>query len=192
MDDMTEGGETDTGSTAIEEPGSIPTPRTRRSGSTHSWVFTGGWSTRVDDKIRCLYPGCIAKPLYGHNSNTSTIKNHLKRVHGITGGINNGSKHTGDNSTLAEAWTNIKNARTFSNEEFMSRLLRFLVRSHLPFTIFEIADFQELLNFVQCAPERQLVKLPSADTMTRKVNTMLGNKRDTLTQIISTAYWSVQ
>lgn len=141
----------------------------------HSWVWCNGWveTCIINERkiITCLFPGC-RKTFKSINGSMTNVKNHLEWDHLLTKDtLNNGSIRAGD-GPLERALVNHgkRPADHFSAEDWSSTLTRFMVHNKLPFTFFEDLDFQVLLFMVQEALSKDLLKLPSNDTMARKVN----------------------
>lgn len=57
-----------------------------------------------------------------------------------------------------------------TKDNFMDALIKFIVSNKLPMTLVEDTTFQSLLNVAQLAQSQEIVRLPSKDTISTKVN----------------------
>lgn len=149
------------------------------SGSQHdssvketSFIFKYGYGQRfTDDKgaprIKCLVGTCN-RSFASKDSSTSGLVKHLHNKHQITAdnGPHTGAKRSGGPMDL---FVQAKRPRVFTADDFIKTFIKFIVKTKLPFTMAENDDLQELLNIAQSATAMEMVKLPSTDTITRKV-----------------------
>jgi len=136
-----------------------------------AWSIKNKWAEHTTTKegkgIRCLYPGC--GKFYRTSSMTTTgVNRHLRNAHKINSesGVNDGSLSR--SGPLDVLFHPSKQARFFDPTRFDDLLVRYIVRTKQPFSVVESPDFQELLNHCTMASMSQ-VKLPSSDTIARKV-----------------------
>lgn len=136
-----------------------------------SWIFGYKYGERYvteqgKERIRCKVGNCT-KTYSSIKKTTTTFITHLRNSHGITeftGPHAQQNKRGGPlDSFLA------KRTRTFDQNEFHQQFIKFLVSGKLPFTTSENKQLQQLLEMAQTAPTMAAVKLPNADTFTRKV-----------------------
>lgn len=141
-----------------------------------SWVWLNGWvETRGDNdlkQIHCLYPGCSKSFRYVKGS-TTNINDHLQRQHHLTKDVRNDGSFTIAKGPLERAMEklNKRPAETgFSIIDFQRLLAKFLIQKRLPFTFVEDPIFQKLLHMAQLAPNKDVLALPSNDTMAKRVH----------------------
>jgi hypothetical protein len=145
------------------------------SSSRNAWGFAirNGWAERTTTKkgltgIRCLYPGC--SQIYVTSSmTTSGINRHLRNTHKITedSGINDGRLSRA--GPLDLLFHSSKQPRVFDPTRFDDLLVRFIVGTKQPYAVVDSPELQDLLNHATMATISQ-VKLPSDDTMAKKVS----------------------
>lgn len=137
----------------------------------HSWIFIHKYGERYTTRegkecIRCKVTNC-SKTYSSVKKTTTTFIAHLVSAHGIS---ENNGPHTQNNKRIGPLDSFLsKRTRTFDQNEFHKQFIKFLVSSKLPFTTSESKDLQQLLEMAQMAPTLTAVKLPSANTFTRKV-----------------------
>lgn len=144
---------------------------TKASREPWAWAVVNGWAEHFESPtekgIRCLYPGC-PKKYYTTSMTTSGANRHLRSVHKINkeSGVNDGSLSR--SGPLDALFHPSKQARVFDPTRFDDLLVRYIVRTKQPFSAVESPELQELLNHCTMASMSQ-VKLPSSDTIARKV-----------------------
>ena len=136
-----------------------------------SWIFVYKYGERYineqgKERIRCKVRGCN-KTYSSIKKTTTTFITHLSNAHGITESTGPHAQHKERGGPLDSFLT--KRAKTFNQSEFHKQFIKFLVSSKLPFTTSENKDLQQLLEMAQMAPTISAIKLPGADTFTRKV-----------------------
>ncbi|KAF9137261.1 hypothetical protein BGX20_007910, partial [Mortierella sp. AD010] len=99
---------------------------------------------------------------------TTNIRNHLMSVHKFDeNGVPIASSTSG---SLEEAFSN-QGKRTsahFTTEAFEHQVCKILIKHKLPYTFVQSSLVQELLQLAHAAPSKDLLTLPSNDTITRR------------------------
>ena len=139
-----------------------------------SWVWQ--WAEkRVDaagkTRIYCLVPRCTQKKGWVLiRGSTSNISHHLKTDHKLS---------EKDDGPQASQPGSIENALTiqgkrssahFSKDTLERHVCKILVRHKLPYTFVQWSLIQELLELAHSAPSKEDLKLPSNDTISRRVS----------------------
>ncbi|KAG2217218.1 hypothetical protein INT45_013963, partial [Circinella minor] len=139
-----------------------------------SFIFKYGYGQRfTDDKdapqIKCFVGNCNSS-FASKDSYTSGLVKHLQNKHQITAdnGPHTGAKRPGGPIDL---FVQAKRPCVFTANDLIKAFIKFIVKTKLPFTMAENDDLQELLNIAQSATAMEMVKLPSTDTITRKIST---------------------
>lgn len=144
----------------------------RRTDKT-SWVWQ--WAEkRVDasgnTRIYCTVPRCAQKKGWVLiRGSTSNIRHHLKTDHKLREGS---GSHAGQSGSLEDAFTNQgkRSSAHFTTEAFEHHVCKILVRHKLPYTFVQWSLLQELLDLAHSAPSKEDLKLPSNDTISRRVS----------------------
>ena len=142
-----------------------------------SWVWR--WATKRSDtagnvRVYCSVLGCSQKKGWAYvESSTTNIRKHLSGDHKLT------EHHQKDGTSTAisragsieTALANLgkRNVSHYSTEALERQVCKVLVHHKLPYTIVESPALMELLHIAQAAPSADDIKLPSNDTITRRV-----------------------
>jgi len=138
-----------------------------------SWVWQ--WARKEKDdtgniRVYCTVPRCTNRKGWAMvSSSTSNIRRHLINDHKLNeNGTGLGNLQV---RSIEEAFNN-QGKRTsahFSKELLEQQVCKVLVRHKLPFLIVESPHMQELLEIARLAPTMDDLKLPSKDTISRRV-----------------------
>lgn len=161
--------------TSSDSPTTSPLKKKRQAGS---WVYVNEWATKFDlpdgkEKIKCEARGCRYYPIIA-KGNTSSISSHLYKVRSISkqSGPNTKEKVIGPIDRLLSG-IKTPTQEQFSKTAFQEALINYIVGARLPYLIVESPQLQAPLNIVQSAPDLSSIKLPSAETISAKVNLTL-------------------
>ncbi|KAG9319109.1 hypothetical protein KVV02_004693, partial [Mortierella alpina] len=174
--------EMDVTSIASQDGASMGAPRTPRG-----WATKNKWAEHATTKegkgILCLFPGC--RKFYQTSSfTTSGVNRHLQSAHKINkeSGVNDGSLSR--SGPLDAHLYPSKQARIIHPTCFDDLLVRYIVRTKQPFSAVGSTELQELLNHCTMASMSQ-VKLPSSDTIARKVKEKYADATSQVTDLLS-------
>jgi hypothetical protein len=138
-----------------------------------SWVWK--WAEKRTDevgnvRVHCLVNRCPQKKGWAMiGSSTSNIRNHLVKDHKLNSqSAKDGSSRTGSIEN-AIANQGKRSSAHFSKDELERQVCKILVRHKLPYTFVQSPLLQELLDLAHSAPNAEDLKLPSNDTITRRV-----------------------
>ncbi|KAG9319036.1 hypothetical protein KVV02_006986, partial [Mortierella alpina] len=118
-----------------------------------------------------MHQPCSQKAGYAYlNSSTTTIMNHLRKAHNI--GENSPMNRSRLSGPIDSAF---ENSRKRSAEQFTSQALdrqfcKVLIRNQMPYNTVECPEMLKLLKVAQSAPSQDAIKLPSNDTIARRVS----------------------
>lgn len=115
---------------------------------------------------------------------TTGVNRHLQSAHKINkeSGMNDGS--LSQSGLLDTLFHPSKQARVFDPTRFDDLLVRYIIRMKQPFSVIESPELQELLNHCTMASMSQ-VKLPSSDTIARKVKEKYADATSQVTDLFS-------
>jgi hypothetical protein len=113
--------------------------------------------------------------------------NHLRDKHYIEANDVNGPQFEPKKGPIDKlmANRNKRAAEVFTPEAFSDALLRFLITNKLPLSLVNDGSFQDLLYLSNDAPSKACLKLPSNDTVGKKVHVPISSCEISLTMPIS-------
>lgn len=143
-----------------------------------SWVFLQHWAEKrkdpKSDKIfaHCLFPTCNAKFAVVRGGTTG-IAGHLQSKHHVTREVVNDGTFPRRRGVIDALIANAgkRPAENFSRDDFLDAISKFLVSRKLPFNLVNDPMLQQVINLAQLASSKDEIKLPSNDTISRKVST---------------------
>jgi len=140
-----------------------------------SWVWR--WAEKRTDaagnvRVHCLVPRCPQKKGWAWiGSSTTNIRNHLRTDHKLDSETRNDGTNPSLKGPIVTAISNHgkRSSAHFSTDALEQQVCKILVRHKLPYTFAQSPLLTELLEIAHGAPSRDDLKLPSNDTISRRV-----------------------
>lgn len=149
--------------------------RNRKMDKAGSWVWR--WSEKRSDaanntRIYCLVRGCSQKKgwaLVGSSNNN--VKNYHMIDHKLGKDVRKDGPYTGQTGSIQSTleYQGKRSSAHFTTDDLERNVTKLLVRHKLPYTYVESPLLTELLHLAHAAPSTVDLKLPSNDTITRRV-----------------------
>ncbi|KAF9176218.1 hypothetical protein BGZ50_001391, partial [Haplosporangium sp. Z 11] len=141
-----------------------------------SWVWR--WAEKRTDvagniRVYCLVPGCLQKKGWVWiGSSTSNIRNHLIGDHHLNGFVQKDGVYTGQTGSIESVLANKgkRSSAHFSTDVLERHICKILVRHKLPYTFVQSPLLKELLDLAHAAPSTDALKLPSDDTISKRMS----------------------
>jgi hypothetical protein len=141
-----------------------------------SWVWQ--FAEKRDDpaggtRIYCLVPRCTQKKGWASmRGSTTNIRNHLRTDHKLN--EKSQAVRTGQPGPIEDALATQgkRSSAHFSTDALERQVCKILVRHKLPYSFVQSSLVQELLEIAHSAPSMEDLKLPSNDTISRRVSAL--------------------
>lgn len=139
-----------------------------------SWVWR--WAKKQEDadgvsRIYCTVPRCTQKKGWKFvRGSTSNIRTHLISDHKLNDkgkGVDAGQPGSIENAFTAQGK---RSSAHFSTDLFEQQVCKVMVHHKLPYTFVQSGLLQDLLVIAHSAPSKEDLKLPSKDTISRRVS----------------------
>lgn len=159
-------------SPALSSTGALTKSKKDKADKQLSWVWR--WAQKRTDssgtvRVYCMVKRCTQKNGYAcHNSSTTNIRNHLINDHKLNANVQQeGSRLAGP----LESSFNLgkRSAEQFTACAFERQFCKVLIRNQLAYSTVECPEILQLLKMAHSAPSQDDIRLPSNDTIARRV-----------------------